>query len=194
MAIYPATPNPVYPIIIKPVWNTLITQFDSGAEQRRQKSLYPKFDVKLKYKGLSAADTQTLWDFYMARKGAFESFYFFDPAPDMSIATSYDNLLVGTGDGSTDIFDLPGKSTSSQTIYIDGVDQSGSFSILTGGGDGSADRVDFTTAPALGESISCDFTGQLRINCRFAHDELSKELFVRVLFNYGIELKGLAGN
>ena len=66
--------------------------------------------------------------------------------------------------------------------------------ILTGGGDGSADRVDFVTAPATGESISCDFTGKLRINCRFAQDRLSRELFINILFAYGIELRGLAGN
>jgi len=192
MATFPENILPVYPVVIEPVWDTLVSTFDSGGEQRRQKSLYPRFNVQLKYRALSAADAQTMWDFYMARKGAFESFYFFDPAPDIGITTTYKGLYVGTGDGTTDIFDLPGKSTSSQTVYVDGV--AGSYSILTGGGDGGADRVDFVAAPATGESISCDFTGKLRINCRFAQDRLSKELFMTVLYNFGIELKGLAGN
>ena len=81
-------------------------------------------------------------------------------------------------------------------IYVDGVQQTltTDYVILTGGGDGSADRVDFVTAPSLGESISCDFTGKLRVNCRFAHDTMPKEIFQAMLVKYGLDLKGLAGN
>ena len=197
MATFPETINPVFPVLIEPVWDTLIHTMDSGAEQRRQKSLYPRFNVTLSFYGLIASEAQTLWDFYMARKGAFESFYFFDPAPDISgNTTSYDDLFIGTGDGSTDVWDIPGKSTSSQVIYLDGVTQTVTtdYAILTGGGDGSADRVDFVTAPSLGVAITCDFTGKLRINCRFAEDRMSKEWFFTELFSFGIQLKGLAGN
>lgn len=194
MAVFPESITPVYPVIIEPQWSTLISETDGGGEQRRQKSLYPRFNVRLQFTHLSAAEAQTIWDFYMARKGAFESFYFFDVLPGLGIATSYDGLYVATGDGTTDIFDLPGKSTSSQTVYVDGSSTAYSYSILTGGGDGDADRVDFTVAPALGTSISCDFAGRLRINCRFAHDALPKELFMTVLTKFGIELKGLPGN
>jgi len=192
MAVFPENILPVYPVLIEPEWHTLISNFDDGSEQRRQKSLYARYNVRLQYKSLSAANAQTIWDFYMARRGAFEAFYFFDPSPTIGITTSHTGLYVGTGNGSTDIFDLPGKSTSSQTVYVDGY--SPSYSILTGGGAGSADRVDFVAAPGEASSISCDFTGSLRIRCRFAHDKLSKELFMTVLYNYGIELKGLAGN
>lgn len=196
MAVFPEDILPIYPVEIEPVWDTLVTPFDSGAEQRRQKSLYPRFNVRFQLQSLQAADAQTIWDFFMARKGRFESFYFFDRMPDIGVSTSYEGLYIGTGDGSTDIFDLPGKSTSSQVIYVDGVTQTVTtdYTILTGGGDGSADRVDFVTAPTLGQSISCDFTGKLRVNCRFAADKLSKKLFMTVLFEYGIELIGLAGN
>jgi uncharacterized protein (TIGR02217 family) len=196
MAVFPEGVALAWPIVIEPTWDTLIHTTDSGAEQRRQKSLYPRFNVKFQLRGKSATDAQTIWDFFMARKGAFESFYFFDPAPNMSILTSYDDLFIGTGDGDTEVFDIPGKSTSSQVIYIDGTTQTltTDYVILTGGGDGNADRVDFVTAPALGTAISCDFSGRLRINCRFAYDSLPKELFATILFNFGIELKGLAGN
>lgn len=198
MAIFPESLIPAHPFDIEPEWNTLVKDTDGGAEQRRQKSLYPRFNARFRLNALESADAQTMWDFYMARKGRFESFYFFDPVPNISGigTTSYDDLYIGTGDGSTDIWDLPGKSTSSQVIYIDGATQtlSTDYAILTGGGDGSADRVDFVTAPALGEAISCDFTGKLRINCRFAQDRLSRSLFMTVLFTFGIELKGLAGN
>jgi len=195
MATFPESIYPRYPIQIIPIWDTLIHTADSGAEQRRQKSLYPRFDVKFSLYGLSYSDAQTIWDFYMARKGAFEPFYWFDPSPDMGAVTSYDDLLVGTGDDETEVFDLPGKSTSSQVIYVDGVTQTltTDYVILTGGGSGSADRVDFVTAPATTDTISCDFAGKLRVYCRFAQDKLSKDLFIRLLYQFGIELKGLAG-
>ena len=76
---------------------------------------------------------------------------------------------------------------STQTLTSD-------YVILTGGGDGSADRVDFVTPPELGESISCDFTGKLRVHCRFAEDKLSRQQFTHRLFSYGVRLKGVAGN
>lgn len=198
MAIFPEAIIPAHPFELEPVWDTLISTFDGGAEQRRQKSLYPRFNARFRLQAKESADAQTMWDFFMARKGSFESFYFFDPIPDVPGigTTSYDDLFIGTGDGSTDVWDIPGKSTSSQVIYIDGGTQTltTDYAILIGGGDGSADRVDFVTAPSTGEAITCDFTGKLRINCRFAQDRLSKELFMTILFNFGIELKGLAGN
>jgi len=196
MAIFPEEISMRYPFIIEPQWDTLTKEKDSGNEQRRQKSLYPRFNVRGLLSGIDSADMQTIWDFYMARKGAFESFYFFDPVPDLGIVTSYQNLLIGTGDGSTGIWDLPGKSTSSQIIYIDGVTQTitTDYTILTSGGDGNADRVSFVSDPALGESLSCNFTGRLRVKCRFEKDKLPRELFSYLAFNFGIELKGLAGN
>lgn len=196
MAIFPETIYPKLPLIIEPEWNTLVHTTDAGAEQRRQKALYPKFNVRFQLFGKEITDAQTVYDFFMARKGSFESFYFFDPSPDAGIVTSYDNLYIGAGDASTEVFNLPGKSTSNQVIYIDGAEQTltTDYVILTGGGDGSADRVDFVTPPADSETIACDFTGKLRINCRFAQDKMPKILFMTVLFNYGIELKGLAGN
>lgn len=185
---------PIYPVSITPVWQTVVARFDGGGEQRRQKQLYATYDVQLNFKALSAADAQTLWAFYMARKGAAVAFYFYDPAPGIGITTSHAGLYAGTGDGSTEVFDLPGKSTSSQVIYAAGVEQTltTDYVILTGGGDGSADRVDFVSPPATGVVITCDFTGTLRIRCRFAQDRLSRELFMTVLTNYGIELKGLS--
>jgi len=198
MAIFPEDIIPAHPFSIEPAWDTLVSTFDGGAEQRRQKSLYPRFNTRFRLHALESADAQTIWDFFMARRGSFESFYFFDPIPDIPGigTTSYEDLYIGTGDGATEVLDIPGKSTSSQVIYVDGATQTltTDYVILTGGGDGSADRVDFVTAPSTGDAITCDFTGKLRIKCRFAQDRLSRELFMTILFNYGIELKGLAGN
>ena len=193
MATFPEDPKPVYPLVVTPVWNTIISQTGTGKEQRLQKSLFAVYDVTVKYYGLSSADAKTLWEFYMARKGAFEAFYIYDLALLAGVSFVHTGMYAGVGDGATDVFDIPGRSTSSQTIYIDGNEQSTptDYSILTGGGVSGSDRIDFVSAPAEGNIITCDFAGFLRIRARFLHDELPRELFIRNLFNYGIELKGL---
>jgi len=191
---FPASPVPKEPVLITPRFKTLISDFESGGEQRRQKWLYAKYDVQIAFPLLEMSDIQTLWDFYMARKGAYEAFWFFDPRPGLGMTVAHDGLYVGTGDGATEVFDLPGKSTSSQTIYVDGVEQTVTtdYVILTGGGDGSADRVDFVGIPNAGEIITCDFTGELRMRVRFAADGLNLELFTLMLQTVGIQLIGLA--
>jgi len=193
MATYPEDPTPIYPLTLRPTWKTLISKVGTGGEQRRQKSLFPVYDVIVKYTRLSAADAKTIWEFYMDRKGAFEAFYIYDLSLLASVSFNHVDQYCGTGDGSTDIFDIPGRSTSSQTVYVNGVQQSTptDYSILTGGGESSSDRIDFVAAPAEGEVITCDFTGFLRIRARFMYDQLSREMFYEAAFNYGVELKGL---
>jgi hypothetical protein len=186
MAVFPDTPQYSYPVVLAPVWNTLKSQFDNGNEQRRQKWLSPKFDVQIAFKALELADAKTIYEFYMARKGSFEAFYFFDP-----YVFDHVGLFVVTADGSTTIFDIPGKSTSARTLYENGSEVSSGFSYLSGGGDGEADRISYTVAPTAGTIITIDFTGYLRVKCRFKEDNLNRENFTTALFKYGLELKGV---
>jgi len=65
------------------------------------------------------------------------------------------------------------------------------YTILTGGGEESADRVQFDTAPASGVIITATFTGDLRIKCRFKEDKLTRSNFIYRLFRTGVELYGL---
>ncbi len=212
--VYPTTPVPNWPYDIKINWNTTVSSFDSGKEQRRQKNLYQKYDVTLTYTVLSLANMQILWNFYQARKGTFEPFYFYSLE-----STTWSGCYLGIGDGTTTTFDIPGKSTSNVQIYVSGValratgvsdilleDESGlitegddtiimegpeEYTLLTGGGAGSSDRVNFLTAPAANALITCDFTGYLRIRCRF-QEELSRSAFTAALYQTGIKLKGLS--
>src|SRR4030042_1299814 len=188
MAVFPATPKPNYPVEIEPEWAPLISRVDTGGEQRKQKSLFPRYNVRLTYKALSNANLQTLWEFYHARKGAYEAFYFFD-----LISLIHIDQYVCTGDGTTEIFDLPGKSTSSHKIYYNGILQTltTDYVILTCGGDGDADRVDFVSPPAAGAVITTEFAGYLRIRARFEEDKLNRQMFYAHLYTTGISLKGL---
>jgi len=186
MAVFPTSPEYGYPVVFTPVWNTLKSGYENGSEQRRQKWLYPKYDITIRFNALTEADAKTIYEFYMARNGSYESFYFFDP-----YAFNHVGLYVGTGDGVEDIFDIPGKSTSVYTHYENGDVVTSGFSVLTGGGDGEADRIDYTTAPPAGTIITIDFTGYLRAKVRFKDDAMDRNNFTTNLFRYGLELKGL---
>lgn len=193
MAVWPETdPNPNYPLVITPVWRTDIVELDDGVEQRRTNWLFPVFDVLVNYSKLTAAEAQTLWQFYMARRGASLAFHIYDLSLLASLSFSQATALyMATADGTTTIYDLPGRSTSGQTIYVDGVED-GSVSILTGGGDGGADRASWASAPAQGAVLSAEFTGHLRMKVRFEQDRLPRELFMTDLFRCGsIALKGV---
>lgn len=188
MAEYPALPRPIDPVSITPTWKTIIKDADSSKEQRRQKWSFPKYDVQIRYGTINPRSAmQIIWDFYMARKGAAEAFSYFP-----RYTGAHKAQYVGYGDGATVILDLPGKSTSSQAIYIDGALQGAGYSILTGGGGEDSDRVQFDAPPAVGELLTCDFTGYLRIRCRFAEDKMTEDHFFRTCFTTGIKLKGLS--
>lgn len=193
MATFPETdPTPNYPLTIEPEFNTLISGFDGGGEQRRKKLLYPKYNVVVKYEGVPIAEAKTLWEFYLARSGAYEAFYIYDLALLLGHSFNHVGEYCGTGDGSTTIFDIPGRNTSSRTVYSDGVDVTSDVSFLTGGGSSSSDRIEFNTAPTAGKIITIDFTGYLRMRVRFLEDKLPREIFIQNLYAYGIKLKGLS--
>lgn len=186
MALFPESPVPSWSVVMKQRWRTLITPFDGANETRMQKDAYPKFDMAFTYKLLTKAEIQILWSFYNARRGAYQTFYAY--ALDTA---DYESLFIATADGVETIFDIPGKSTSEQAIYLDGLLQSSGYSILTGGGTENSDRIEFASAPSEGKVITCDFTGYLRNRCRFQEDEMSWEWFSVACHTTGLQLKGL---
>jgi len=185
---YPTTPIPQYPVDITTNWNNITSRFDSGKEQSRQKNLYPKYDVTLTYKVLSSADMQILWNFYQARRGSYESFYFYSLE-----SVQWNGVFIGIGDGSTTIFDIPGKSTNSNVIYASGlVVPASDYTITAGAGDCSSDQITFDTAPTLNTLITTNFVGYLRIRCKFKNDKMTRSGFTGSLYTTGLELKGVA--
>lgn len=186
MARYPTVPIPQYPLSITQRHKTIVTSFDGGKEQRRRKSVFPCYDVTLTYNALKPSDIDALWSFYREMNGAYQEFYFFT-----IFNESHEGLYVGIGDGATTIFDIPGVISGPAAVYVDGAP--GSYSLLIGGGSEGSDRVEFTTPPAENAILSCDIVGTHRIKCRFAEDELTKELFTYRLYRTGIQLRGLKG-
>jgi len=192
MAAFPSLASlPVRdPITVEEEFKNLSNSFDElGAEIRRQKWLYPRRNVIMRCENVDKADGVLLWQFYLARKGSFEAFNFFLP-----YSETYTQEYVGTGDGSTVLFNLPAKGSSAYTLYVNGNAQTGGGTDYTfGGGTGEdgADKVTFTVAPNDGYRIVFSFTGDLKIRCRFKEDVLQHKLSFDRLFGSDIELKGL---
>lgn len=189
MAVFPKTSKLATPIIQKPRTKTIISKFGrEGKEQRKSQWNFARRDLVLQFRNISKSDAREIWQFYLDRDGQYEAFLLFYP-----YTNTYEKVYVGTGDGSTTVFNLPCKQSSARTLYVNMVAQSeGSdytFSAL-GGTDG-ADKITFTTAPTNGYYILLDFTGYLKIVCRFTNDTLDFETLYDVLVNFSIQLTGL---
>lgn len=171
-------------------FKTIMTRFDDlGKEQRKQKWLYPRRVLTLKYNHITKANAKTIWDFYMARKGSYEDFRFFYPS-----SNTYTTEYVGTGDGSTLIFNLPSYQAASYTLYVNGVAQTAGgtdYTFTSEGGTDGCDKATFVSAPASGARITWTFTGYLVVVCRFAEDNLSFQTLYDRLVSIGLKLQGL---
>lgn len=168
-------------------FRVLESEFDNDVESRKLKSLYPRRDLTISYDQLTLAQARTLWQFYQARHGRFEAFSFFYPDSD-----TYAGEYVGTGDGSTLVFNLPSMLASSYTVYIDSIAQTAgsNYTFTSQGGADGADKVEFTTAPSIGQRITFSFTGYLKVRSRFAESYLDFEIFYNRLVTMGVGLKG----
>jgi len=186
MAKFPESPVPQYPIQITQNWKTIVSGFDGGQEQRRRKLDFPTFDVTLTFSALEQDEIECLWNFYGARGGSYEEFFFFVP-----YVEEHKGLFIDVGDGTKTTFDIPGIIDGSASIYLDGILQESGYTLVVAGGEEGSDRVTFDVAPEEGVVISCDFTGYQRIRCRFAEDQMTKERFEALVFKTGLSLKGL---
>lgn len=176
------------PVLEEMQFKTLISNFDDlGQEQRKRKWLYPKRKISLLTKAVTLAQGRTLYQFYIDRWGSWQSFNFFKYELE-----SYEGEYIGTGDGSTVIYNAPFRNATAYTIYLDGVEQTvvTDYVYTQGGGTDGADKIEFVTAPNEGERITCDFTGYLKVHCRFADDNLSFQTFYNKLRNGQIVLQG----
>lgn len=164
-------------------FKTLKSKFDDlGKTQHKQKWLYPKYNINLVYEYITKSQIETLWEFYLARKGSYEAFNFFIPEPESTYPT-YTGIYIGTGDGTTETFNLPCKTSSNRTVYHDALpyEEDVEYNFTAGGGEDGADKIDFSdssmTAPANGVRLTMDFTGILKIRCRFMEDILNYSMF-----------------
>lgn len=197
MATFPeSSPSPNYPLNLRMRFatNKVGLGGDNIVSQRRSSVVFPVYDVSVPYASITAVEAQTIWNFFKARAGGQEAFYIYDLSLLALVAPAHVGEFCGLGDGATVTFDIPGRSTSSQTIYMAGVAQTPTteYTISYGTGDSGADQAVFVTPPAAGNTITADFTGFLRCRVIFKNDVLDRELFLRDLMRYrSIELEGV---
>ena len=68
--------TPWFPYTEEPIYNVLVSNMISGKEQRRLISDSPRRRFKVKFGMLSRADMDIVKDFFNARRGEYDPFYF----------------------------------------------------------------------------------------------------------------------
>jgi hypothetical protein len=196
--VFPETPSPSYSYILDHEFKTLITDFESGAEGAIEIWRFPKRTLQIVYNILqiTPSERDALYEFYIKRRGRANRFWCFDfPLPDGTKRKIIDEF-VAYGDGTTTTFDLHSKATDNDTtlkIYVAGVEKTKvtHYNFISGGGEGSADRIQFTAGniPTTGQLITSDFKGRLRIKGRFDSDKLTEEMFTVLLEKIGLIIR-----
>ena len=118
MATYPTSPVPVYVYTQVLSFKTIVSDPNMGIliEQRRAK--WPKTGLRswaLQYK-YTDSGSDTLWDFYQARCGPWESFTFVDPDPNGD-GTSYTARFID-GSMTRSLFTYQAYSTGVRILQV----------------------------------------------------------------------------
>jgi len=158
-----------------PEFSTEIVTLGSGYEQRNQNWAHPRERWEVAYGVNTEAKLAALVTFFMARKGMAVGFRFKNHGDYQATGE-----VIGTGDGSTDAFQLVKNYTSgtgtlarnitkpvngSETIYLAGVPQASGYDL-----DLTTGIVTFDTPPGNGVAITADF--DFDIAARFDTDHL----------------------
>jgi uncharacterized protein (TIGR02217 family) len=195
-AIFPSLPGLGWSVSKAPRFATRTQKAISGRELRVADQLYPIWTFTLTYQilrdehdtrggnalGTGYDEFRTLAGFFLQQQGSFAPFVFDDPTDD-SVTGQY----IGTGDGSTTVFQLyrtfggfiePIVAPKAiGAIYFNGVRQSSSgYSVAPTTG-----LVTFATPPPSGQAITADFTYYFLV--RFADDTAEFENFMYQLWS-----------
>jgi hypothetical protein len=139
-----------------------------------------------------------MYEFYQARAGSYGAFVWFESTGIGAYKTYSSEYVGGTGT-TTLVFNLPSKGATSRTVNVGGAaSATANYTYSSGGGADGADKITFISsdaggihAPASTNYITYDFTGRLKIRCRFTEDRLSWDNFYDRVINTGVRLKGL---
>lgn len=160
-----------------PSLKTNIVETESGAEQRVSRYSTPRRKANIAYGIKSYADLAEVQRFFIARDGAANAFPVEDPTdyhsnptdPSFRSALGVQDQSIGTGDGTTKIFQLKKTYTSGPTarqrritkpqpttvkIWVNSVAklEGTDFSV-----DYATGAITFVTAPTLGHAIDASF-------------------------------------
>ena len=155
-----------------PNFSTDIVVIDSGYERRNQNWAQARRVYDARAGVRSTADAATLLTFFHARAGRARGFRIKDwsdysSAPDNLSAPAYTDQIIGTGDGTTSIFQLVKNYNSGGITHTRIITKPISGSILVGvnnavlttgwGLDTTKGLLTFATPPAAGQIITAGF-------------------------------------
>ena len=196
MAVFPTFTDDIYsdnPLVDEVRFKTTFTMFGTeGQERRKRQYLHPKRDINLKFSWITKQEARLLWEFYAARSGSFEAFYYVHPFI-RTYPTSGGEQFASVCDGESVNFLVPSVGATSYTLYLQGVEQTEGvdYTFYSQGGIDGIDYVQMDVAPTAGHQLTWAFTGQLATRCRFEEDNLTFETFYNRLAKMGLKLKGL---
>lgn len=176
------TISPEFSLTEDIIFNTLIFQTSSGKEKRRSKWSVPirTFTCNLRYN--SKTDIDTLWTFYKARKGAYDTFW-------IKFPTEYQRVLeaVGTGNGSTKIYNLDyfPIDTAVVTAYLDTVEEED----VTPSNDVGNEVAKLTFDDFVGDTVVITASYDYYFQVRFMDDRLSRQLMAYQLLHAGLKFQ-----
>ena len=198
-----------YDLKRKPMFNTKIMTSVNGRELRASYQAVPKYEFSLSLPGLQErkGELQEIEDFFIARRGAFDSFLFKMPFDD-----EYDCTFIG--DGSSSTFQIyKGLGIKTPVSHVEGKwigvinpnmwNQATSKKMW----DADIEKPMWNQATAsiskngilqfsepLEEGIGLSVKGTYYYRCRFGDDEQSFTLFSYRLWKGEVTLIGSLGN
>jgi len=163
----------LYPLKITTRAATFVSSLESGKVLRRKLWTDPFYVISGEH-NLSTADMATLENFFReTAQGMLVDFCLADP-----LSRAWTDVYVGTGDGTTTVFDLPFKNATSRTVYNAAVAKTGGGTDYTfgdGTGTDGRDKITWNSAPTTGNRLSLDATGNRAWAVIFASDDLPWE-------------------
>jgi len=150
---------------IGPLFTTKTTRLGQNQFARYRKSLRPRFAFDIAFDLLTSAQASSIDDHVIAVAGAGLTFPWFDWSPFHWLW-----VPVGTGDGSTTTFDLPGKNSSDLEVFTGTGSSAAVSSTSVGTGANGCDRFTLTSAPGNGVSIWCNATMRRLFTVTFEDD------------------------
>lgn len=87
--------EPSYTFSETPEFNTLVSKYENGAEQRRATRSNPKRSWKLEFKNVSKSVYQSIRDFFISHKGQYQSFTWVNPNDGIQYTVRFADDKIG---------------------------------------------------------------------------------------------------
>jgi hypothetical protein len=164
MALFPTTAGVGFSRTV--TFSVQTTQAGENQSWRYRKQLRPRSTFGLLWNNITQAEAQDFIDFLSSVEGPHQTFSF---VPWRAFRERW--VPVGTGDGATQTFTLPGMAVTDLEMFINGVTPVNYSAITPGAGPVGEDTVTLVSPPAVDVPISCSFLGMRRFTVRFQSDK-----------------------